>query len=209
MRAPVHDEHALLAAWRSGDEAAGEVLFERYYEGLDCFFASKASDDARDLIQRTFVLLLENQHRMREGGSLQGYLFGIARNVLYQYYRSKRRRSGRFVPEEESVEDLGPTASSVMVQAEETQLLLQALRRIPVEFQVILELYFWERMTAREIAEVLDVPEGTARTRIRRAKQLLEQQMEALAATPDLLQSTRTDLDGWAAKLRAAWTARK
>jgi RNA polymerase sigma factor (sigma-70 family) len=198
----VKDEHELLAAWRTGDEAAGEVLFERYYEGLDFFFSAKAGEDARDLIQRTFLLLLENQDRVREGGNLHSYLYGIARNVLYQHYRGKRRNQGRFVPEEDSFEDLVPTASTLMVQAQESQLLLQALRRIPLESQVILQLYFWEQMTAKGIGEVLEVPEGTARTRIRRAKQLLEQQMATLANTPDLLQSTVSDLDGWARKVR-------
>ncbi|WP_245913644.1 RNA polymerase sigma factor [Nannocystis exedens] len=202
----MQDEHELLAAWQSGDEVAGEALFERYYEGLAFFFASKAGEDARDLIQRTFLLLLENQGRVRDSGNLHCYLYGIARNVLYQYYRGKRRNRDRFVPEEESFEDLVPSASALIGQAEEAQLLLQALRRIPLESQVILELYFWEQMTAKEIGDVLEVPEGTARTRIRRAKQLLEKQLELLANSPHLLESTLSDLDGWAKKLRAAWT---
>jgi DNA-directed RNA polymerase specialized sigma24 family protein len=42
---------------------------------------------------------------------------------------------------------------------------------------MILELYYWENMTAKDIGDVLEIPEGTARTRIRRAKQLLEAQL--------------------------------
>jgi RNA polymerase sigma factor (sigma-70 family) len=201
----VQDEQELLDAWQAGDEVAGELLFERYYEGLDFFFSSKAGDDARDLIQRTFLVLLENRGRVREGGNVHAYLYGIARNVLYQYYRTKQRSRGRFVPEEDSLEDLAPSASTLIGQAQESRLLLQALRRIPLESQVILELYFWEQMTAKRIGEALEVPEGTARTRIRRAKQLLERQMETLADTPDLLQSTLSNIDGWARDVRAAW----
>lgn len=197
-------EQQLLAAWRGGDEAAGQTLFERYYEGLACFFGSKAGDDAVDLIQRTFLLLLENQERMREGTSLNCFLFGIARNVLYEHYRGKRRNKDRFEPEQNSVEDLGPTATLLLLQAQEAQLLLHALRRIPLEFQIILELYYWEQMTAKEVADTLEVPEGTARTRIRRAKQLLEAQLATLADSPKLLQSTVSDLDSWAMQLRAA-----
>ena len=83
------------------------------------------------------------------------------------------------------------------------------MRKIPIESQMILELYFWENMTARDIGDVLEIPEGTARTRIRRAKQLLEAQLEALAASPALLQSTVSDLESWARHLRDDLKQRK
>lgn len=198
------DEQQLLHAWRQGDEDAGEQLFERYYEGLSRFFRSKASDSAPDLIQRTFLILLETHARMREGTTFHCYLFGIARNVLYEHYRSKRRDGDRLEPHERSVEDLAPTPTTLIAREQETKLLLQALRKIPVESQLILELYYWEQMTAKEIGDVLEVPEGTARTRIRRAKQLLEAKLGELAESPQVLQSTVSDLDSWARHLRDA-----
>lgn len=197
-------DQELLDAWRAGDDDAGEALFERHYEGLASFFQSKAEEDASDLLQRTFLLLLENYGRMRQGANFNCFLYGIARNVLYEHYRVKRRDRERFEPEADSLVDLGFTASALVAQAQETELLLQALRRIPVESQLILELYYWENMTAKEISEVLDIPEGTARTRIRRAKQLLEARLGEFATSPQLFQSTVSDLDTWALQLRAA-----
>ena len=196
------DDQQLLGAWREGDEDAGEVLFERFYDGLSRFFRNKAGEHAPDLIQRTFLVLLETQGRMREGTTFQAYLFGIARNILLEHYRGKRRDGERFEQSEQSVEDLGPTPTTLLARAQETQLLLQALRKIPLESQIILELYYWENGTAKDIADVLEIPEGTARTRIRRAKQLLETQLAALAASPALLQSTVSDLESWARQLR-------
>jgi RNA polymerase sigma factor (sigma-70 family) len=203
------DDQQLLVAWRGGDEDAGETLFERFYDGLSRFFRSKAGEHAPDLIQRTFLVLLETQGRMREGTSFQAYLFGVARNILLEHYRGKRRDGDRFDLSERSVEDLGPTPTTLLAQAQETQLLLQAMRKIPIESQMILELYFWENMTARDIGDVLEIPEGTARTRIRRAKQLLEAQLEQLAASPALLQSTVSDLESWARHLRDDLKQRK
>lgn len=194
----------LLAAWRGGDEDAGVELFERYYDAISRFFRSKAWDASADLIQRTFLACLETRERMREGTAFRSYLFGIARNILLEHYRGKRRDGERIDFMEKSVEDFGPTPTSLLGQQQETQLLLQALRRIPVESQTILELYFWENMTAKDIGDVLGVPEGTARTRIRRAKQLLEQQLAALAKSPQVLQSTVSDLESWALNLRGA-----
>ena len=57
-------------------------------------------------------------------------------------------------------------------------------------------------MRSREVAEVLELPEGTARSRIRRAKQLLEQQLAALAAQQGAHEST-TNLEQWAARIKA------
>ena len=203
------DDAQLLSAWREGDEDAGEVLFERFYDGLSRFFRNKAGEHAPDLIQRTFLVLLETQGRMREGTTFQAYLFGVARNILLEHYRGKRRDGERFDQAEQSVEDLGPTPTTLLARAQETQLLLQALRKIPLESQIILELYYWENSTAKDIADVLEIPEGTASTRIRRAKQLLEAQLAALAATPALLQSTVSDLESWARRLRDDFKPRK
>ncbi|MBK8264874.1 MAG: sigma-70 family RNA polymerase sigma factor [Nannocystis sp.] len=194
----------LLSAWRDGDEDAGVELFERYYDAISRFFRSKAWDSAPDLIQRTFLACLESRARIREGTAFRSYLFGVARNILLEHYRGKRRDGDRIDFMERSVEDFGPTPSSILGREQETQLLLQALRRIPIDAQTVLELYFWENMTAKEIADALQIPEGTLRTRIRRAKQLLEQQLAALAKTPKLLQSTVSDLESWAQSLRSA-----
>ncbi len=193
-----------MATWRAGDEDAGVELFERYYEAISRFFRSKAWDAASDLIQRTFLACLETRDRMREGTAFRSYLFGIARNILLEHYRGKRRDGDRIDFAERSVEDFGPTPATVLGRHQETLLLLQALRRIPIDSQTILELYFWENMTAGDIAKIMDVPEGTTRTRIRRAKQLLEQQLAALAASPQVLQSTMSDLETWAQNLRGA-----
>ena len=101
--------------------------------------------------------------------------------------------------------DLGAGPHTVMARSSEQRVLLEALRRIPVQFQVVLELFYWEDLTSAAIAEVLDEPHGTVRTRLRRARMLLEQEISRVAADPDLRQRTLSDLDSWAESLRAAW----
>ena len=65
-----------------------------------------------------------------------------------------------------------------------------------------MELYYWEALTGAELGLVLDVPEGTARTRLRRAKQLLEEAMTELAESPEQLRTTMGDLEAWARGIR-------
>jgi RNA polymerase sigma-70 factor (ECF subfamily) len=67
---------------------------------------------------------------------------------------------------------------------------------------VTLELYYWEELPASELGRVLGVPEGTVRTRIRRAKTLLEEALAELGEGDRDLASTVANLEDWARSLR-------
>lgn len=164
----------LLEAWAGGDRAAGEALFERHFEAVARFFRNKLSADTahEDLIQQTFLGCVEARDRFRGDASFRSFLFAIAHRQLAKYWRTRSRDRLDF--QTVSVFDLDASPSAALVQDQEHQRLLLALRRIPIDSQVALELHYWESMTAAEIAEVLDIPLGTAKTRLRRAKQLLE-----------------------------------
>lgn len=194
----------LFEAWQRGDRRAGAQLFERHYDAIARFFHNKVSRDADDLIQRTFLRCVETHGRIRKPASFRYYLFGVARNVLLEFLEEKSRRQRREAPNflTSSIEDIAPSPSTALARAREEQLILGALRRLPLEHQIVLELYFWEELRARELAEVLEMPEGTVRTRLRRAKQLFEAEIARLGDSPALIHSTLCDLEGWAQRLR-------
>jgi RNA polymerase sigma-70 factor (ECF subfamily) len=194
-------DEALFEAWRGGDGRAGAELFERHYPAIARFFRNKVDVDAPDLIQKTFLGCIEGRERVRGDSSFRTYLFAVAHHVLYKHFRARARSHLDFGVT--SVHDLRPTATALLARRGEERALLAALRRIPLEHQVVLELYFWERLTALEIAEIQGVPEGTVRTRLRRAKQLLEAALGQVAASPTELRDTLSDLDGWASSIRA------
>ena len=192
----------LLEAWRGGDRKSGEELFERHFDAVARFFRNKVDHGIDDLIQRTFLACVETKDRFRGDSSFRTYLFGVAHNVLGKHFRSKKRHGDKIDFGVTSVFDLSPSPSVIVAKHREQQVLLQALRQIPLDHQIVLELYFWEKLSAREVADIVGVPEGTAKTRIRRAKQLLEDQMGKLVWSKDQLESTIANLDGWAASLR-------
>ena len=192
----------LLQAWRDGDASAGERLFDRHFVALSRFFRNKVRDGVDDLIQATFLGLMETRDRYRGQGSFRSYVFGVAFNVLRNHYRDARRDADRIDPAVTSMFDLAPGASSVIAARDEQRLLLEALRHIPLEHQALLELYFWEPLTAPEIATALGLPEGTVRTRIRRGKGLLREEMERLSENRSLIESTLSNLDDWARSVK-------
>lgn len=199
---PAKSDLELLEAWRDGNDRAGSELFNRHFDSICRFFANKAPAEVDDLIQRTFLACVEGRDRFRGDASFRGYLFGVARNVLRRYYRDKRYHDARYDPLLVSVHDLGPGPSLLVADKREQEILLQALRRLPMDHQITLELYYWENMSGSELALVLDIPEGTVRGRIRRAKELLEKNLAELAESPEQLESTVANLEGWAKSLR-------
>jgi len=202
VSAHVATDLELLEAWREGDRRAGSELFERHFDSICRFFANKVDRDVDDLVQKTFAACVEGKERFRGHSSFRTYLFGVAHNVLRSTLRTRKRENARLDFGMTSVFDLGLSPTTLLATGREQALMLQALRRIPVEHQLVLELYYWEDMEASELAEVLELPEGTVRSRIRRSKQLLEEQLRALADSDAVLTSTLSDLDSWARSLR-------
>lgn len=158
----------LLDAWRSGDAAAGRELFERHGTAVQRFFRSKLGPEREDLIQRTFVACLESRDRVREGASFRGFLLAIARHKLYDHLE---RAAGRFDPLTSTAADLGATSpSEAVARDEQTRAVLDAMQSLPLELQLVLELHYWEELDTAEIARVLDIPRGTVKTRLLRAR---------------------------------------
>lgn len=195
------DDAVLLGAWKRGDPASGAELFRRYYASVLRFYRGKVGPLGPDLVQRCFLRCLEVRSRIRDESGFRCFLFGVARNVLLEHYRSVRA-DARIDFTEQTVEDLVPTPTSELDRGERSQQLLLALRRIPVEQQIVIELYYWEELNAREIAEIYEIPEPTVRTRLRRAKLRLEQELQALGSSPAVALDTTTNLDAWARRLR-------
>lgn len=207
MSAKIESDEALLSAWLGGDRKAGHLLFERYYDAVAQFFYNKVGDQAGDLIQRTFLGCIEAVPRFRGHSSFRSYLFAIAFRQLCRYFRDRNRERCQIDFTTESLMDLEaslPSAPTVIDRREEIRLLFASLRKLPLEAQVLIELYYWEGLTTGEIAEVLSAPAGTIRTRLMRARQQLDENMREIATSPSLVDSTQEVFGRWVAELRGA-----
>ncbi len=196
------DDAALIEAWRGGDVRAADTLLRRYFDLLWRFFRNKVDDAAEEMIQRTMTALLKTPEQFRGEASFRTYLFRVARSELFRFYRERQRAQERFDFDDVSVADMGASPSSVAARREHERALLIALRRIPLEFQILLEWHYWEDMKMTEIAAALDIPLGTAKSRLRRARERLQDTLRETIDSRDQLQSTLQNLDGWAKQLR-------
>lgn len=198
----VQTDAQLLEAWRSGDGNAGRELFERHISSVSRFFRNKVGEEREDLIQRTFLACVEARDRIREGGSFRHYVLRVARSKLYDHIARRRGSVHKPDPMTQSVADIGISPSVVIAKNQQDHLLLHALQTLPLDLQMMLELHYWEGMSTADLALVFEIPQGTVKTRMHRARQLLREQLEQLSKLGKLPDSSLDDLDAWACSLR-------
>jgi RNA polymerase sigma factor (sigma-70 family) len=195
----VDEDLEVLQRWRNGDTRAGEELCVRYFAEIHRFFEHKLPGDADDLTQQTFLACVKSRDQFRGQSTFRTYLFAIARNELYM----RIRRTPKFEHvdlEVSSLEELAALSSSPSRQLGKQQELAQlrtALRQLPVEQQVLLELHYWHDLDAAALAEIFDTNPGTIRVRLLRARRALRERLGANAvvgATDDPLSSSLRDL---------------
>ena len=202
---PSRGNAELLDSWRAGDAAAGDELFTRHFRPVSRFFVNKVSSDrVADLVQETFVVCVEGRDRIADGDRFRAYLLTIAYRVLCRHFQARYRGDAPLNLDVLATDTIESNPTSVLVRTQEERLLLEGLRSIPTNYQLVLELFYWENLKTPEIAMVLGIPSGTVRSRLTRARSALEAELTRLAKSREALESTLTHLEDWAERCRDA-----
>lgn len=168
----------LLERWRAGDRDAAEALARRHYPSVLRYFELNASSVADDLAQATFMACVERAADVRDAAAFRGYLMGIARRQLAMYLRdaARHRELGEFDDAPQRTQ-----LSTLVARSREQLLMLRALAALPRRPQLLLVLFYWDRMDTPALAAAFDVPASTIRTQLARARDRLRERMEGLA----------------------------
>lgn len=165
---------------RLADNFDFEGLVNAYYAMLYQFAFSLTRDEAEacDLVQQTYCIWAEKGHQLRDRSKAKTWLF----TTLHREFLGARRRSTRFPHLElELAEAELPTVSLPAITQLDTAQVLQALARLDGIYQAPIALFYLQDYSYNEIAEILDVPVGTIKSRLSRG---LNQLHEMLAYNP-------------------------
>jgi RNA polymerase sigma factor (sigma-70 family) len=162
----------LLTRWCAGDARAGDTLTSRHFTALRGFVRRKIDNPQAidEIVQDTFVMLLEGRHRIRDGMKFRGFLNCIASRRVYRWFR-ERGSVAEFDPETMSVSQASTVGD---VKRSEAKLLYRALRELPAEEQLALELLNWEDCSIAEIVEITGATVAQVKHRLRRGREKLE-----------------------------------
>lgn len=144
-----------------------ESLVARYYEPLYqfAFSLTRAEADACDLTQQTFYVWATKGHQLRDVSKVKTWLF----TTLHRAFLETRRRQSRFphCELEEASPEL-PSLSPNLANHLDSAQVLNALSRVDDVYQAPVALFYLEDCSYKEIAEILDVPIGTVKSRMAR-----------------------------------------
>ncbi len=192
----------LLERWSKGESRAGDALARRHYASVYRFFEVRLPSVAEDLTQKTFLALVETIERRSLHTSFRSYLFGIARNQMLMYLRRSSRDDALRSFANEGARSVKKTSlTAVFARCEEQQLLLHSMVALPPDLQVVMQLYYWDSLSTREIAEVVEAPASTVTTRLARGRELIRQHLDAMHVKPELRESISADIPHWTRSL--------
>lgn len=180
-----------------GDAEAGDALARRHYHGVLRFFEYRTGQAAEDLVQRTFAACAENLRVYRGEGTFRAYLFGIARNLLLNFHRSRRETHDLSRLDASDQPFARTWLSTIVARRDEQRVLLQALVAMPEPLQTALVLFYWEGLRAREIAATLGCPLSTVTTRLARAREVLREHVVEFTRAGATRDRVVADVDAW------------
>ncbi|MEN0063477.1 MAG: sigma-70 family RNA polymerase sigma factor [Myxococcota bacterium] len=186
------DDHA-LGAWAAGDVEAGRVLYERYGDRVARFFTRQLPpDEATDLVQQTFFKALEAVRQGHRVTHVAGWLFGIARNALYDALRAKAR-DRTFEPARTSLAEVRTGPVTALTRHESQRHLLAALERLPADDQIALELFYWQDLSMADVAVAMGISRSAAINRVYRARKALRQRLSSKTLRSNAVRSVPED----------------
>jgi RNA polymerase sigma-70 factor, ECF subfamily len=180
-RAPdrVESDAELWSRVRSGDADAFGSLFERHGHAIYnyCFHRTGDWSTAEDLTSLVFLEALRRRSKDIPDGFVRAWFFGIATNVIRNARRSQRRHAAAMarLPREALTPSFADDAVSRLDDERTMGLIVAGLRRLPRREREVLALVVISQLSYEEAALALDVPLGTVRSRLSRAKRRLRE----------------------------------
>lgn len=159
----------LAAVGTRRDIDAFEALFRHFAPRVKAYMAKGGGTGAEELMQETMVTVWNKAALYDPSkGAASTWIFSIARNLRIDAYRREKRPE--FDPNDPVfVPDASPAADKVMVASEDAHAMRRALSSLPEDQAEVLKLSFYEDKTQSDIAEALNLPLGTVKSRMRLA----------------------------------------
>lgn len=190
MEGKVPSDSEVIAASLADPSAFGEI-YDRHARTLARYLIRRVGpDDAEGLLGDAFRIAFETRHRYRlERMDARPWLYGICTNLVMRHRRGAARReraTARFSSRPSLVEPLDERVVDGMSASDRWRRVEVAIDRLPARDREVLFLFAWEDLSYGEIADSLDIPVGTVRSRLNRVRTVLRELEPPVGEVPDI-----------------------
>jgi RNA polymerase sigma factor (sigma-70 family) len=182
------EDKELIVLARKGDEKAYRTLLTKYERAVFniCLKMVRNREEARDLSQEAFMKVFSMLDRYNPAYAFSNWLFKITSNLCID---SMRKRRVYTFPMDEPIQGSkgeferqyaspGDAPDKTLAKKERMSLLAQAINSLPDHYRIMIVLRHQQDLSYEEIAETLNVPLGTVKARIHRAREMLKSRLE-------------------------------
>lgn len=179
---PTPSDEQLVVALVAGDAAALRTLMDRYQRPLFGYLSRLlgSNEDAEDLFQETFLRVLRHVSRFQTDRRFKPWLYAIATNLVKNKYRSRSYRQAVPLDRSDGQEEGGPSLASqlpgrgelpseALERSEAAERVRRAVQELPEKGRAALVLYYYQGLSYDDVAQVLEIPLGTVKSRIHNA----------------------------------------
>jgi RNA polymerase sigma-70 factor (ECF subfamily) len=166
---------------------AQKTLYDRFSRKMYgvCLRYCDDQDEAQDILQNGFIKVFENMQSFKGSGSLEGWIRRIMVNTALNHYRQTKMGKQKVDLDsvEYSLESSAPSVSET-INAKE---LLALIQTIPAGFRTVFNLFAIEGYSHKEIAEMLNISEGTSKSQFARARAYLQKMLEKTQKVKEII----------------------
>lgn len=187
------EERTLIERSRNGDVAAFDRLVRRYERNVynTAYRLSGSYDDASDIAQEAFVRAWNNLKNFRGDSAFSTWIYRIVTNTFLDDRKRKKARPHRSLeeivspngegPMELQIEDPAPLPQMQLENDEQREILQRAILTLPEAQRIMITLYHNDNKSYEEIAEIMELPMGTVKSRLNRARLALREKLTPFA----------------------------
>ncbi len=183
------DDAPLVERCLRGDERAFGLLLGRYRRPVFSLVLRMVGnrEDAQDLAQEAFVRAFRSLHSYDRSRSFASWLFKIASNLTIDFHRKRRLPTFSLSVGEDDQEgrelelaDPSQTVLEALMEDEQSRQTEGLVQSLPEKYRIVVLLRHSQEMSYEDMAETLNLPIGTIKARLHRARALLKQKLESL-----------------------------
>lgn len=169
----------VIDACVAGDRRSQQRVYETFYGKMlaVCLRYTKNTDQAKDILQDGFIKVFRSMDRFNRDGSFEGWIRRIMVNTAIDHFR-RSKNSYLLLGEDRSIEDFGDPdlEDDLEDEVQEPHLdlrpadVINAMQKLTPAYRTVFNLYVFEEMTHKEIADTLGISVGTSKSNLAKAK---------------------------------------